>query len=62
MAKKVYEEKKIKAIADKIREKTGENATYKTSQMPDGIENVFTAGQNSMIDESKIIKATLTGK
>lgn len=62
MAKKVYEEANIKAIADKIREKSDSNSTYKTSEMPSGIDEVYEAGQNSMIDESKIIKATLTGK
>lgn len=62
MAKKVYEETKIKAIADKIREKTGGDSTYKTSEMPEGVEAVYEAGQKSMVDESKIIEATATGK
>jgi hypothetical protein len=62
MAKKVYEEANIKAIADKIREKSDSNSTYKTSEMPSGIDEVYEAGRNSMIDESKIIEATATGK
>lgn len=62
MAKKVYEEANIRAIADKIREKSGSNSTYKTSEMPNGIDEVYEAGQNSMIDESKIIKGTATGE
>ena len=62
MAKKVYEEAHIKAIADKMREKTGGDATYKTSEMPLGIESVYEAGKKSMVDESKIIEATVTGK
>ena len=50
MAKKTYEEAKIRAIADKIREKTGDDTTYKTSEMPKGIEAVYTAGQNSIFE------------
>lgn len=41
MARKVYEEGHIAAIADKIREKTGINKTYKTSQMPEGVNEVY---------------------
>ena len=44
MAKKLYEEEKIRAIAEKIREKTGGTKTYTTEQMPDGIEAVRIAG------------------
>lgn len=44
MAKKVYEEAKIAAIADKIREKTGTAKIYTTAEMPEGVEAVFAAG------------------
>ena len=50
MGKKVYEEENIRAIADKIREKTGGDATYKTSQMPEGVESVYEAGQKAEYD------------
>lgn len=46
MAKKIYEEENIRAIAEKIREKTGEGTTYKVSEMPDGIERVFKEGKS----------------
>lgn len=51
MAKKVYEEAKIAAIAGKIREKTGGKTTYKTSEMPSGIDEVFEAGKNKFWNE-----------
>lgn len=35
-----------KAIAAKIREKTGSTTTYKPSEMASGIEEVYSAGQN----------------
>lgn len=44
MAQKLYEEENIRAIAVKIREKTGGTKTYTTEQMPDGIEAVHIAG------------------
>ena len=50
MAKKVYEEENIRAIAEKIREKSGRNSTYKTSEMPDGVESVYNAGQKAEYD------------
>jgi len=43
MAKKIYEEENIRAIAEKIREKTGGNSAYKTADMPGAIEDVFEA-------------------
>jgi hypothetical protein len=43
MAKKVYEETRIAAIADTIRSKTGGSNKYTTAQMPDGVEAVFEA-------------------
>lgn len=51
MAKKVYEENNISAIAEKIREKTGEDTTYKTSEMPSGIDEVYEAGRKAEYDE-----------
>ncbi len=45
MAKKVYEESNIQAIADKIREKTSGDLTYKPSEMPNGIDAVYEAGK-----------------
>lgn len=50
MAKKVYEESNILAIADKIREKTGGDSTYKTSEMSSAIEEVYETGQQSEYD------------
>ncbi len=44
MAKKLYEESKIAAIAVKIREKAGTENTYTTVQMPEGIESVYGKG------------------
>lgn len=39
-----------KAIADKIREKTGTTATYKPSEMANGIEAVYLAGNSADTD------------
>ncbi|MBO5359181.1 MAG: hypothetical protein J6A78_07665 [Clostridia bacterium] len=47
MAKKVYEESKIQAIADAIREKTGGNTTYTTAEIPDGVGEVYEAGRDA---------------
>lgn len=44
MALKVYEDGNIAAIAEKIREKTGGDKTYKTSEMPEGVGEVYDAG------------------
>lgn len=44
MAKKVYEEEKIRAIATKIREKAANNKTYTTEEMPSGIDDVYNEG------------------
>ena len=46
MAKKVYEEEKIRAIAEKIREHTGEETSYTTDEMPSGVDDVHEAGYN----------------
>lgn len=42
--KKLYEESYIQKIADKIRDILGNSFTYKTSEMPDGIEDVYLKG------------------
>ncbi len=47
MAKKVYEETNIAAIAEKIREKTGGDETYTTKEMPSGIDAVYEAGKGA---------------
>lgn len=44
MAKKLYEEENIRAIANRIREATGGNETYTTAEMPEGIAKVYLAG------------------
>lgn len=45
MVKKVYEESKIAAIAEKIRSKTGGTETYTTAQMPSGVDTVYAKGE-----------------
>lgn len=45
--KKLYEETNIKKIAEAIREKTGTDTTYKTSEMPGGIDEVYEAGKQA---------------
>lgn len=50
MARKVYEEENIRAIADKIREKTGGDSTYKTSEMAEGVSEVYEAGKQAEYD------------
>ena len=40
MAKKLYEESDIQAIADAIREKTGDTTTYTVAEMGNGIKNI----------------------
>lgn len=47
MARKVYEETHIANIAEKIREKTGGDNTYNTSEMPNGIETVYEKGKQA---------------
>lgn len=47
---KVYEENRIKAIADAIREKTGTDTTYTTAEMPNGIDEVYAAGKQAEND------------
>ena len=45
MAKKKYEEANIQAIAETIREKTGTENTYDTSEMASGVTEVYEAGK-----------------
>lgn len=40
MAKKLYEETSVQAIADAIREKTGGTETYKIAQMGDAVRRL----------------------
>lgn len=44
MAQKLYEESNIQAIANKIRSKTLSSKKYKTSEMSNGIEEVYSKG------------------
>lgn len=46
MAKKKYEEANIQAIADTIRTKTGTEQTYKTSEMANGVNEVYDKGRD----------------
>ena len=44
MAKKLYEESSIQAIANAIREKNGKTTTYKPSEMAAAITAITTGG------------------
>lgn len=59
---KKYEESNIQAIANKIREKTGTDNTYKTSEMASGVDEVFKAGRGDVLDNSKYIEKSAIGK
>lgn len=50
MGKKLYEESNIAAIAAKIREKTGTDATYKAAEMAAGVSAVYDAGKQAEYD------------
>lgn len=50
MAKKLYEESNIQAIADAIREKNGETTTYKPSEMAAAITAITTGGGDIEIE------------
>lgn len=50
MANKKYEEANIQAIADAIREKTGTENIYDTSEMASGVSEVYDAGKQSEYD------------
>lgn len=56
MAKKLYEETDIQAIASAIRGKNGTTETYKTSEMADAITNLPTSGGSEAI----IVPLTVT--
>ena len=47
MAKKLYEESNIQAIADAIREKNGQSARYKVAEMADAILVLNAGGSGS---------------
>ena len=51
MSKKVYEESNIQAIATAIRNKTGTENTYTTSEMPSGVNEVYESGKQKQYDE-----------
>ena len=55
--KKKYEEANIQAIAEAIREKTGTENTYDTSEMASGVGEVFEAG---IFEGKKISYETIT--
>lgn len=55
------QQEKFKEIADAIREKTGSTDLIKPSEFASKVNDVYEAGQQSMVDESKIIEATATG-
>lgn len=62
MAKKLYEESNISAIAESIRAKTGTDTKYKTSEMPGGVSEVYESGRQDVISKSKYIPKTASGK
>ncbi len=51
MAKKLYEESNIQAIADAIREKNGTTDTYKVSEMASAIEGIEAGGGSDINPE-----------
>lgn len=59
---KKYEENDIQAIANTIREKTGTDKTYDTSEMPGGVGEVFVAGRGDVLANSKYIEKSAIGK
>ncbi len=52
---------KLTAIADEIRVKTGKTDALTLDQMAESISQVYTTGQKSMVDESKLIPKTVSG-
>lgn len=52
---------KMTAIADAIRECTGATEKLGLDAMAESIPNVYEAGQQSMVDENKIIPKTVSG-
>ena len=55
MAKKMYEETRIAAVAEKIRELTGTETQYTTGTMPEGVEEVAITGYLAGLTESPLI-------
>ena len=55
MAKKLYEESNIQAIANAIREKNGETTTYKTSEMANAISAITTGEGGGGIEVEPIV-------
>ena len=53
---------KMTAIADNIRDKTGGTDLLTLDDMAEGVNEVYEAGKASMIDESKVIEKTVSGK
>lgn len=62
MALKKYEETDVANIAKTIRSKTGTDTTYNISEMAGGVEEVFEAGRNDVLCNSKYIPKSATGK
>ena len=54
MAKKLYEETNIQAIANAIREKNGETTTYKTSEMANAISAITTGGGGEYFTDEEL--------
>lgn len=52
---------KMTAIADNIRAKTGGTEPLTLDGMAESIPEVYSAGQSSMVDESKLIPKTVSG-
>ena len=55
MAKKLYEESNIQAIANAIREKNGETTTYKTSEMANAISAITTGEGGGGVEVEPIV-------
>lgn len=60
MAKKLYEESSVRAIADAIRAKNGSTDTYKIAEMPTAISAIPTGGSGDS-QEDAIIQRTISG-
>lgn len=62
MAKRLYNEENIQAIANAIREKNGSTDTYKVSEMAEAIDNIITDGNRlpNIYQEVEYIESTGT--
>lgn len=58
MAKKLYEEEKIRAIAERIKKFSGDDTPMTTAQMPDGVSLVRMASFASGYDEGQVYVKT----